>query len=91
MTGLAMALAGADVMLAFGLLDSAQTASLAKTVLDADTVKAIERFVRDDPVDEAAALVDDIVEVGIGGHFLAARARGACPVPASCGGLALAS
>jgi len=73
MTGLATALAGADVMLAFGLMDSAQTASLAKTVLDADTVNAIERFLRDDPVDEAQALVDDILEVGIGGHFLARR------------------
>ncbi len=73
LTGLATALAGADVMLAFGLLDSAQTASLAKTVLDADTVNAIERFLREEPVDEARALVDDIVEVGIGGHFLARR------------------
>jgi len=73
LTGLATALAGADVMLAFGLMDSAQTASLAKTVLDADTVNAIERFLRDDPVDEAQALVDDILEVGIGGHFLARK------------------
>jgi trimethylamine--corrinoid protein Co-methyltransferase len=72
-TGMASALAGADAMLAFGLLDSAQTASLAKTVLDADTVTAIERFVREDPVDAAAALVDDIVAVGIGGHFLGRR------------------
>lgn len=54
-TGLATALAGADVMLAFGLMDSAQTASLAKTVLDADTVNAIERFLRDNPIDEARA------------------------------------
>jgi trimethylamine---corrinoid protein Co-methyltransferase len=73
LTGLATALAGADVMLAFGLMDSAQTASLAKTVLDADTVNAIERFLRDDPIDEARALIDDIVAVGIGGHFLACK------------------
>jgi trimethylamine--corrinoid protein Co-methyltransferase len=73
LTGVAVALAGADVMLAFGLLDSAQTASLAKTVLDADTVDAIERFLRDDPVDEAQALIDDLIEVGIGGHFLACK------------------
>ena len=73
LTGLASALAGCEVMLAFGLLDSAQTASLAKTVLDADTVNAIERFVRDDPVDEARALVDDIIAVGIGGHFLSRK------------------
>ena len=78
LTGLATALAGADVMLAFGLMDSAQTASLAKTVLDADTVNAIERFMRDDPVDEARALVDDIIEVGIGGHFLARKSTRRC-------------
>jgi trimethylamine--corrinoid protein Co-methyltransferase len=60
-------------MLAFGLMDSAQTASLAKTVLDADTVNAIERFLRDDPIDETKALMDDLVEVGIGGHFLARK------------------
>lgn len=70
LTGMATALAGADIMLAFGLMDSAQTASLAKTVLDADTIKAIERFLRNDPVDEAKALMDDLIEVGIGGHFL---------------------
>ena len=73
LTGMASALAGADVMLAFGLMDSAQTASLAKTVLDADTVNAIERFMREDPVDETRALMDDLVEVGIGGHFLARK------------------
>ena len=73
LTGLASALAGADIMLAFGLMDGAQTASLAKTVLDADTVNAIERFMREDPVNEAAALVDDLVDVGIGGHFLARK------------------
>jgi trimethylamine---corrinoid protein Co-methyltransferase len=73
LTGMASALAGADIMLAFGLMDSAQTASLAKTVLDADTVNAIERFMREDPVDEARALMDDLVEVGIGGHFLARK------------------
>jgi trimethylamine---corrinoid protein Co-methyltransferase len=73
LTGLATALAGAEAMLAFGLMDSAQTASLAKTVLDADTVNAIERFLRDDPVDAARSLVDDIIEVGIGGHYLGRR------------------
>lgn len=73
LTGLAVAMAGSEAMLAFGLMDSAQTASMAKTVLDADTVNAIERFLRDDPVDEAQSLVDDILEVGIGGHFLARK------------------
>jgi trimethylamine--corrinoid protein Co-methyltransferase len=73
LTGMASALAGADIMLAFGLMDSAQTASLAKTLLDADTVNAIERFLRDDPIDETKALMDDLMEVGIGGHFLARK------------------
>jgi trimethylamine--corrinoid protein Co-methyltransferase len=73
MTGLACAMAGCDVLLAFGLMDSAQTASLAKAVLDADTVNAIERFLRDDPVDASRALVDDIAAVGIGGHYLGAK------------------
>jgi trimethylamine--corrinoid protein Co-methyltransferase len=70
MTGLACAMAGCEVLLAFGLMDSAQTASLAKAVLDADTVNAIERFLRDDPVDASTALMDDIAGVGIGGHYL---------------------
>ncbi len=73
MTGLACAMAGCDVLLAFGLMDSAQTASLAKAVLDADTVNAIERFLREDPVDETTALMEDIAGVGIGGHYLASK------------------
>ncbi len=73
MTGLACALAGCDVLLTFGILDSAQTASLAKTVLDADTVGAIRRFLREDSVDETRALMDDIAAVGPGGHYLSRR------------------
>ena len=60
-------------MLAFGLVDGAQSVSLATTVLDCDTVGAIKRIVRDQEVGAAEALVDDLVEVGIGGHFLARR------------------
>jgi trimethylamine---corrinoid protein Co-methyltransferase len=73
MTGMAAALAGAECVLAFGLIDGAQTASLAKTVLDADTVGMIRRFCRPEPIDAAKALMDDIVEVGIGGHYLGRR------------------
>jgi trimethylamine--corrinoid protein Co-methyltransferase len=73
MTGLAAALAGAECILAFGLIDGAQTASLAKTVLDADTVGMIRRFCRPEPIDAAKALMDDIIEVGIGGHYLGRR------------------
>jgi trimethylamine--corrinoid protein Co-methyltransferase len=73
MTGLASALVGSECILAFGLIDGAQAVSIAKTVLDCDTVGAIRRFVRDDPVDDVTALFDDIREVGIGGHFLARK------------------
>ena len=73
LTGLACALAGADSLLAFGLMDGAETASLAKIVMDCDVVGMIRRFVRDDPVDETTALVGDIAEVGVGGHFLSQR------------------
>ncbi len=73
LTGMACALAGADTMLAFGLVDGAQSVSLAKTVLDCDTVGALKRLLRDQEVSAAEALVDDLVEVGVGGHFLARR------------------
>ena len=73
LTGMAAALAGAESLLAVGCLDGAQTASLGKTVLDNDTIGMIRRFCRDDPIDETRALLDDIIEVGIGGHYLARR------------------
>jgi trimethylamine--corrinoid protein Co-methyltransferase len=73
MTGLASALVGSECILAFGLLDGAQMVSKAKTVLDCDTVGAIRRFVREDPIDASTALFDDIRNVGIGGHYLGQR------------------
>jgi trimethylamine--corrinoid protein Co-methyltransferase len=73
MSGLAAALAGADSLIAAGTLDAVQNHSLAKTVLDADTVGMIRRFCRPEPIDAAKALMDDIVEVGIGGHYLGRR------------------
>ena len=73
MSGLAAVLAGADSLIAAGSLDAVQNHSLAKTVLDADTVGMIRRFCRPEPIDAAKALMDDIVEVGIGGHYLGRR------------------
>jgi trimethylamine--corrinoid protein Co-methyltransferase len=70
LTGLACALAGADSMLAFGLVDGAETVSLAKIILDCDVVGMIKRFARDEPVDATTALTSDIASVGVGGHFL---------------------
>ena len=70
LTGLACALAGADSMLAFGLMDGAENVSLAKIIMDCDMVGMIKRFVREGTVDASTALSADIAEVGIGGHYL---------------------
>ena len=42
-------------------------------MLDDDQVGALRRYLREDPIDETTALMDDILEVGIGGHFLGRR------------------
>ena len=73
LTGAACALAGADTILAFGCSDGAQSLSFAKVVLDCDSVGALRRLVREDPIDATRALVDDIAAVGIGGHYLGRR------------------
>jgi len=73
MTGLCAALAGADSLIATGAFDGVQTESLAKAVLDNDQLGALRRYVRESPIDESTALMDDILEVGIGGHFLARK------------------
>lgn len=73
MTGLCAALAGADSLIAAGGFEGVQATSLAKMVLDADQVGALRRYIRESPIDETTALIDDIIEVGIGGHFLGRR------------------
>ena len=70
MTALVAALIGSDSLIAAGGLDGVQQSSLAKIVLDCDQIGALRRYLRDDAVDEAHALIDDIKAVGIGGHFL---------------------
>jgi trimethylamine--corrinoid protein Co-methyltransferase len=70
MTALVAALIGSDSLIAAGGLDGIQQSSLAKIVLDCDQIGALRRYVREDPIDEAHALIEDIKAVGIGGHFL---------------------
>jgi trimethylamine--corrinoid protein Co-methyltransferase len=70
MTALVAALAGADSLISAGGLDGVQVSSPAKYVLDNDQVGALRRYLREDAIDETTALMDDILEVGIGGHFL---------------------
>jgi trimethylamine--corrinoid protein Co-methyltransferase len=73
MTALVAALAGADSLISAGGLDGVQISSLAKYVLDNDQVGALRRYLREDAIDETTALMDDILDVGIGGHFLGRR------------------
>jgi trimethylamine---corrinoid protein Co-methyltransferase len=73
MTGLCAALAGADSLVAAGGFEGVQTTSLAKMVLDDEQVGALRRYIREDVVDETTALLGDILEVGIGGHYLSRR------------------
>jgi trimethylamine---corrinoid protein Co-methyltransferase len=73
MSGLAAALAGADSLIAVGTLDAVQSQSLAKMVLDCETVGMIRRFLRRQTVDDGEALLADVADVGVGGHFLACR------------------
>lgn len=70
LTGAACVLAGADTVVGFGCTDGAQSLSFVKAVLDCDTVGALRRLVRDDPLDATTALLDDIAAVGVGGHYL---------------------
>ena len=73
LTGVSSALAGADTILAFGCSDGAQSLSFAKVLLDCDSVGALRRLVRDDPIDATRVLLDDIAAVGPGGHYLGRR------------------
>jgi len=73
LAGVLQAMAGTDSLLAFSTLDGAQSLSFAKTVLDCDAVAMIRRVSGRCLVDAGEFLRDDIVKVGIGGHFLGAR------------------
>jgi trimethylamine--corrinoid protein Co-methyltransferase len=63
-------LAGADEIYSAGLLDSAQTLSLEKMVLDNHLIHQIDLTVRPLVVDEVHLQADLIERVGIAGHYL---------------------
>lgn len=73
MTAMAAVLAGADALIAAGLIDGARVASTAKLMLDCDSLGALRRLLDFPPIDSASMLIDDIEAVGPGGHFLARR------------------
>jgi trimethylamine--corrinoid protein Co-methyltransferase len=72
-TALLGALVGADTMIGFGTLDGADTFSLADAVLDDDLMAGVRRYLDATSTDAASTLVDDIIAVGPGGHFLTRR------------------
>jgi trimethylamine--corrinoid protein Co-methyltransferase len=67
------ALVGSDTVVGLGTFDGAQGTSLAKIVLDDDVAGLVKRLTAETPFTNAAALLDDIREVGPGGHFLGRR------------------
>jgi trimethylamine--corrinoid protein Co-methyltransferase len=70
---LTVALAGADGLVASSFFNGSRVFSSAKTVLDADAIGTLQRLIGGMAIDGDAALVDDIAEVGPGGHFLSRR------------------
>jgi len=67
---LSVALAGADGLVACSFFNGSRVFSPAKAVLDADAIGMLQRFMGGVVADEANALLDEIAEVGPGGHFL---------------------
>jgi len=67
------ALVGADTLVGVGTFDGAQATSLAKVVLDNDAAGVVRTLIGEVPIEVADTLVDDIREVGPGGHFMARR------------------
>ncbi len=71
LSGMASALAGADMMCGAGLLDGARVFSFEQLVRDCEIFEMIRRYVQGVDPDPEAALV--ICRVGTQGHFLAQK------------------
>jgi trimethylamine---corrinoid protein Co-methyltransferase len=67
------ALSGVDTLVGVGTMDGAQATSLAKIVLDDDVAGMVRRYLAETPFSWADSLLEDIREVGPGGHFLGRR------------------
>ena len=67
------ALAGADSLVGFGGLDGATCYSLAEAVLDNDAIGTMRRMLGAHAADSQTSLVEEILAVGIGGHYLGRR------------------
>ncbi len=71
MTGMIPALAGANLIFGGGLLEMGQTISLEQLVIDNDVIGMINSLLKGMHVTESRLSLDEIEEVGIGGHFIA--------------------
>jgi trimethylamine--corrinoid protein Co-methyltransferase len=65
------AASGADVIIGFGEIDGDQTLVLEQILVDNELAHLAERLVAGVDARDGAELLDDVAEVGPGGHFLA--------------------
>jgi len=73
MTALPVVLAGTELLLGAGALDSANTYSYEQLVIDDEIWGALLRIARGFEVDEESLAVDLIKKVGVGKHFVGER------------------
>jgi trimethylamine:corrinoid methyltransferase-like protein len=66
-------LAGADILIGMGMVNSANALCLPKLVLDAELWGACRRLGRGVELDDAHLMLDLIERVGPGGHYLSAK------------------
>ncbi len=66
-------LAGADILIGMGMVNSANALCLPKLVLDAELWGACRRLARGVALDDEHLMLDVIERVGPGGHYLSAK------------------
>ena len=72
-TTLPSVLAGADILIGFGEIESDQLLILEQIVVDNEIAHIFQRLVEGIDCSEEKDLFDDIARIGPGGHFLAAK------------------
>ncbi|KKG12028.1 hypothetical protein EO98_01425 [Methanosarcina sp. 2.H.T.1A.6] len=70
LTAMLPALAGANLIYGSGMLEMGQTISLEQLVIDNDIICMINSLLKGMNVTESRLSLDEIEEVGIGGHFI---------------------
>lgn len=78
-TSLPPALAGADLIVGFGEIQSDQMLVLEQMIVDNEIAHYCKRLVEGIEISESKALFEDIVQVGPGGHFLKAKGTRLAP------------